>query len=555
MALFLVVALSMSNAAGAQTASRADISLRDQLIFNQESLLNTYRCLFAIDTQIVPGGCQNKVSAKLASQPESFAGMATASEVSARDQLIAAQETLLNAYRCLFGVDTQIVPGGCQNGTPGVQPEGGSQPVGQVLAADQIYKRLTPSIPRITSGSGAGSGLLLEGGYVLTSFHLVWPHEVARVVFLDGTVFEEVPVVAYDFMADVALLGPVAFDAPPLPLVFPFEEGMSPGSDLFLIGYPGELGQFPQPSITRGILNRFRQWDTYDLTLIQTDAAIAGGQSGGALVNNRGQVVGISNWSFSEAGFGLAVSASNIADILRELLESVASVNSDYDRGVSGSHGEFSFEVDTTRHQAFAFTGTAGAEVTITIDGPADGVIAITGSAGVLAIADETDTGKETLVFQLLEDGRYFVVVDSFSNQVEGYDFDLTSSVPLQPYEDPDDGTDTVGMDGWSVGSKTTLFGLFDYHYDIDVYRLFLNEGEVYSVSTDSVLVDTVVTIVSPVGDEFYNDDSGQVTVLNNSLNSLIEFTAQSTGEHIVRVHEYLDRSGGGYALIVERLE
>ncbi|MYH96454.1 MAG: hypothetical protein F4129_08095, partial [Acidimicrobiia bacterium] len=48
-----------------------------------------------------------------------------AAEVAVRDQLIASQENLLNTYRCLFGVDTEVVPGGCPNPdtvTPGVSP-------------------------------------------------------------------------------------------------------------------------------------------------------------------------------------------------------------------------------------------------------------------------------------------------------------------------------------------------------------------------------------------------------------------------------------------------
>ncbi|MXZ77278.1 MAG: hypothetical protein F4Z06_03230 [Acidimicrobiia bacterium] len=50
----------------------------------------------------------------------------TVEDVEARDQLIANQENLLNTYRCLFGVDTEVVPGGCPNPntvTPGVSPE------------------------------------------------------------------------------------------------------------------------------------------------------------------------------------------------------------------------------------------------------------------------------------------------------------------------------------------------------------------------------------------------------------------------------------------------
>ena len=107
-----------AQAAGAQSTSSngatvSDIALRDQLIFNQESLLNTYRCLFSIDTQVVPGGCTAGSPGQTPAEPVPFTGTPTQQEVAVRDGLIASQEALLNAYRCRFNRDAQLVPGGC----------------------------------------------------------------------------------------------------------------------------------------------------------------------------------------------------------------------------------------------------------------------------------------------------------------------------------------------------------------------------------------------------------------------------------------------------------
>ncbi|MXZ86042.1 MAG: hypothetical protein F4Y28_00035 [Acidimicrobiia bacterium] len=82
----------------------------------QESLLNAYRCLFGVDVQVVPGGCDGDRPADGPVQPEAFHGPFAESEIAVRDRLVAAQESLLNAYRCLFGVDVQVVPGGCDGG-------------------------------------------------------------------------------------------------------------------------------------------------------------------------------------------------------------------------------------------------------------------------------------------------------------------------------------------------------------------------------------------------------------------------------------------------------
>lgn len=107
--------------AGAQpqtggSPSLGDIAVRDALIAAQESLLNAYRCQFDVDTNIVPGGCTNSAPSLGPVQPGRFTGTPTAADLASRDDLIANQEALLNAYRCRFGVDTEIVPYDCATG-------------------------------------------------------------------------------------------------------------------------------------------------------------------------------------------------------------------------------------------------------------------------------------------------------------------------------------------------------------------------------------------------------------------------------------------------------
>ncbi|WP_419930254.1 hypothetical protein [Candidatus Poriferisocius sp.] len=91
-----------------------DVEERDSLIANQENLLNTYRCLFGVDVEVVPGGCPDPDRISPGAAPQN----PTQQDIDARDQLIQNQEALLNVYRCRFDVDTQIVPGGCVDGRP-----------------------------------------------------------------------------------------------------------------------------------------------------------------------------------------------------------------------------------------------------------------------------------------------------------------------------------------------------------------------------------------------------------------------------------------------------
>jgi len=104
-----------------------NIRTRDQLIVDQENLLNAYRCFFDIDTQVVPGGCTNGQPAQPPTQPLQFDSTPTPQDIRTRDQLIADQENLLNAYRCMFSIDTQQVPYGCTNGQPNPPPAAAAQ--------------------------------------------------------------------------------------------------------------------------------------------------------------------------------------------------------------------------------------------------------------------------------------------------------------------------------------------------------------------------------------------------------------------------------------------
>lgn len=109
-----------SSATSAQSASSGgftieDVAVRDNLIAAQETLLNVYRCQFGLDIEVVPGGCTSGYPTLGFSQPAEFRGIPTPEDIAVRDQLIAVQEALLNTYRCRFDfeIDTQITPGGC----------------------------------------------------------------------------------------------------------------------------------------------------------------------------------------------------------------------------------------------------------------------------------------------------------------------------------------------------------------------------------------------------------------------------------------------------------
>jgi hypothetical protein len=117
-----------------------------------------------------------------------------------------------------------------------------------------------------------------------------------------------VEVYDWDLVADMALLGPVDVDIKPV--AFPRRLTAEIGDEVYQIGYPAEVDYAPTPTLTRGVVSRFRTWENAGLTYLQSDAAITGGQSGGALIAADGTLLGLTTFHYEV--FSLAVSVSDV---------------------------------------------------------------------------------------------------------------------------------------------------------------------------------------------------------------------------------------------------
>ena len=111
--------------------------------------MNTYRCLFGVDIDVVPGGCEDPDTVVAGAAPQS----PTQSDLKVRDGLIQSQEVLLNVYRCQYNIDTQLVPGGCAEVNLFTIPEG-------PRADDTLISRAGAARARsgLTAGWRAGAG-------------------------------------------------------------------------------------------------------------------------------------------------------------------------------------------------------------------------------------------------------------------------------------------------------------------------------------------------------------------------------------------------------------
>ena len=421
-------------------------------------------------------------------------------------------------------------------------------PSAERLSAQEVYARVAPSIPIVVTADGHGSGILILGDYVLTNHHVVWPNEfdhTASIVFPDGTEYVDVPVAATNPWADLAVLGPLETDKRPLPLAD--GEQLAPGSNLYQIGYPAEYEVNPEPTIARGLLSRVRHWDGYNLTLLQTDAATLGGQSGGALVDDRGRVVGVSTWRHTDSSFGAATSAIDDAAIIDLML-----ADHRYDFSLNGridpadeSSRAWEFELGVG-HEATFVVEEVTDTIDLQVDGPGEAYMWMADSfEGFIEIYSD-GVRPASASAEIDTHDAYFVHVRAS----EAGTYTLESSAALLPYYD-EDGSVLLAADETRYG----IAGVFDYFDDYDLYELELQQGETVLIWTDSVLTDTeLIAYDSRFNVVAEDDDSGPLGALGFLGNAEIEFEAPSTGTYYVDVYLADDAPGGSYIINAEIL-
>ena len=168
---------------------------------------------------------------------------------------------------------------------------------------------------------GSGSGVILtEDGYIATCAHVVEGAKSVKVTLNDDTAYDAT-IVGTDKRNDIAI---IKIDATGLtPAVVGDSETLTVGSEVIAIGNPlGEL----RGTATAGIIsatNRTIEVEGQAMTLIQTDAAISPGNSGGGLFDATGKLIGIVNAKVSDSraeGLGFAIPVNSVLDEISDLL-------------------------------------------------------------------------------------------------------------------------------------------------------------------------------------------------------------------------------------------
>jgi len=205
---------------------------------------------------------------------------------------------------------------------------------GETMTAQEVYRQVNPAVVTVMVQSGTltdrfavGSGVIFdEDGYLITNYHVV-AGGVDCVVTLDDGYTYQAKYVAGDPKSDLAIL---KADASNLPVAeFGDSEQLVVGDPVYAIGNP--LGVELRGTLTDGIVSAINRdvWVNGRTmsTLIQTNAALNTGNSGGPLINEYGQVVGInvvkmsSSYSSGDVeGLGFAIPSASIDRLVNDML-------------------------------------------------------------------------------------------------------------------------------------------------------------------------------------------------------------------------------------------
>jgi serine protease Do len=178
--------------------------------------------------------------------------------------------------------------------------------------------------PTERRASGVGSGVIVSpDGYVLTNYHVIEDAEQIKVDLTDNRTFEAT-VVGSDKPSDLALLKVSASNLPTLRLGN--SDNVQVGDTALAIGNPMGIGQ----TVTMGIISaKGRQTGASDGSFedfLQTDAPINQGNSGGALVDMNGELIGINSQILSRTGgsigIGFAIPSNMAKNVLEQLVKS-----------------------------------------------------------------------------------------------------------------------------------------------------------------------------------------------------------------------------------------
>jgi serine protease Do len=203
-------------------------------------------------------------------------------------------------------------------------------PVEGGLSLQAIYEKTIPSVVSISctyyGGSSTGTGVILsQDGYIVTNSHVVEDAAQVQVLLTDGRTLDA-ELVGADEISDLAVLHVEADNL--IPARLGDSSVLRVGDTVVAIGDP--LGIALRGTMTDGIvsaINRDIDVGGRTMNLIQTNAALNSGNSGGPLINCYGQVIGINTMKMGDSmsssgveGLGFAIPSTTVEDIVNQII-------------------------------------------------------------------------------------------------------------------------------------------------------------------------------------------------------------------------------------------
>jgi S1-C subfamily serine protease len=191
---------------------------------------------------------------------------------------------------------------------------------GQSIDSAEISSKVSPAVVLIkgasSDGGVLGSGIIISAdGKIATNLHVLRGLKAAGVQLASGEIFDSVSILAFDERKDIALIKVAGFDLPIVELGN--SNSVRSGEPVVVIGSPRGL----QGSVTTGVVSAIRDDPSGSgFKVIQSDAAANPGNSGGPLLNARGQAIGIVTAKLRGAeGLNFAIPINYVRGLLDNL--------------------------------------------------------------------------------------------------------------------------------------------------------------------------------------------------------------------------------------------
>ena len=316
----------------------------------------------------------------------------------------------------------------------------------------------------------SGSGFIITSdGYILTNYHVISGSKSVTVATYDHNTYDA-KVIGYDASNDIAV---IKIDAENLtPVTLGDSDTLRVGESVYAIGNP--LGELTF-SLTGGIvsaLSRNVQTEAgTSMSLIQTDCAINSGNSGGALFNTRGEVIGITNAKYSSSGMGSEAEIDNIGFAIP--INSVKRIVTSIIENGYVLKPYIGITVSPLSEETANITGIkAGAVVQdVTEDAPADkaglkshdvivkvGDTDINDSNDLVQVISKSDPG-DVLTFHIYRQGQEITLDVEIGSKTESAlkDEEEAEEENAEPQEQPNQN----GIQGWSDNPMEDFFRFY----------------------------------------------------------------------------------------------